>query len=173
MASGTLVHRTPSALLRLATRLSTIKGMEGEPIPDPIAQDVLRAPGIDSLDCAIKELGIAVVGVIGAGASSIVLDAGDVVLRLGCGPSTAVPLADGVLQPINRGEIGSIRFEIMPKADISGITEEDLDELDRQLESQGLLFSDRGVDNVGRVNGQLVVIDPGAVTTRRNPGLLP
>lgn len=159
MASETL----PSQLLAAATRASGIRGMEGYLLPDPIAQDIMGDRGFRRLDQELAAMGIHTRGVIGAGASSIVLDAGDTVVRLGRGPLTEVPLADGLLQPLHTAQVDGIRVQIMPKASTAGITEIDVQRLEAQLTSQGFRFGDAGIDNVGRVGGELVVIDPGAV----------
>ena len=153
----------PTELLKSATRKSRIKGMENEPVPDPVAREILAASGAKKLDTALAKKGVEVTGVIGAGAGSVVLDAGDSVVRLGRGAATEVPKIEGVLQPIESGNIGDIRFDIMPKADTAGITDVDVETVRAEIEAQGYTFADAGADNVGRVNGKPVVIDPGAI----------
>lgn len=146
--------------LKNATREFRLMGT----IPDPVAQDLIKSRSLPALTEAISQTGVTQVnGVLGAGVGSIVLDTDKGALRLGLGEATKVPVSSNVIQPIASGNVGGLRFELMPKAETGTATEADIDALEARLESEGLKFSDRGLDNVGIVDGRLVVIDPGAI----------
>lgn len=150
------------------TRPSRIRGMEGEPVPDPVAQDLLLYADIQALWVQLTKLGIQDLAYLGAGASSVVFDAGEgLALRLGMGTPVSLPRIAGLIQPLARGTAGSARFELMPLADTEGVTPADVEEVAQMLALQGYRFTDEGLDNIGRVDGQLVVIDPGAIGKAR------
>lgn len=150
------------------TRPSRIRGMEGTPVPDPVAKDLLAYCDLQALWVQLSRLGVKDLAHLGAGASSVVLDVGDgLAVRLGLGAPLDMPRIEGVIQPLARGTAGTARFELMPLADTDGVTEADLQLLAEMLDAQGYRFSDAGLDNIGRVDGQLVVIDPGAVERAR------
>jgi hypothetical protein len=142
--------------------------MEGEPVADPVAQDGLSAGDLPGLWAQLHALGVRDLAPIGCGASSVVFDAGEgLAVRLGVGSPVEVPRIAGMIQPLVRGTAGGARFEVMPLADTAGITLSDVQALCDRLNLQGYVFSDPGLDNVGRVDGELVVIDPGAVDKAR------
>ncbi len=150
------------------TRPCWIKGMEGQDEPDPVAQNLLRpiwSADLDALGARLIDLGIDRLAPLGAGASSVVLDAADGrVVRLGLGDLVDIPPIAGVVQPLARGRVGVLRFEIMPLAQTDGMTEADVLAVSQTLLRHGWAFTDRGVDNVGLLGGQVVVIDPGAIS---------
>jgi hypothetical protein len=132
--------------------------------PDPIAQDILASGRVDELESRLHELGIGAVHPIGAGASSIVLAAEDNrVVRLGVGELAARPQVNEILHPLASGTIGSLRYEIMPRADTHSVTDQDAEKMYRTLREQGYEWGEKAVDNIGRVNGRVVVIDPGGI----------
>lgn len=139
--------------------------MVGEPVPDPIAQDLLASPGLASVCAQLHAHGIDTMQPLGYGASSVVLDACDGrVVRLGFGALVALPPIPEVLQPLASGTAGHVRFEIMPRADTHGMTDADVRDVAARLAQRGYEFSDAGPDNIGRIDGRVVVIDPGAVS---------
>jgi DNA helicase-2/ATP-dependent DNA helicase PcrA len=147
-------------ILKQAKRETRLAGK----VEDPIAQDILASKSVNALLAqAAHGVITRIYGVLGTGASSVVLDTDAGALRLGVG-SLAPPIpSENVIQPIKSGVVGGLRYELMPKADTSNITDADLEKLSKLLASEGFAFTDRGVDNVGRINGKLVVIDPGSV----------
>lgn len=154
-------------VLQQLTRPSRIPGMVGELIPDPIAQDLLSFPALDSVAAQLRAYGINQLQPLGYGASSVVLDAGDGrVVRLGIGHLVSVPSIPEVVQPLAAGMAGPVRFEIMPRAETRYMTDADVREIAIRLAQRGYEFSDAGIDNIGRLDGRVVVIDPGAVTER-------
>jgi len=154
-------------LLRSAKREMRVKGMEGELVADPIAQDILNHPDMDAIIAVIEkglnEIGISSLQHLSAGSSSIVFDCGDSVLRLGLGPLVGIPDIREVNQRLTGGCIEGVRWEIFPKTATEGITARDVEKMVRVLAEKECLFTDAGVDNLGRLKGRLVVIDPGAV----------
>ena len=148
------------ALLRRTTRSTKFGEQE-----DPIAKALVGSKSFDAvLDLAAKDGVSKVIGVLGAGASSIILDTDKGALRLGNGRLAAPTKSAHVIRPLKQGQAGDVRYELMPKADTSNITEADVETIKAALGKDGLSFSDPGVDNLGRVNGKLVVLDPGSVT---------
>lgn len=133
------------------------------PQPDPVAQDVLRAVDMSRLDRALAEHGIENLRPLSAGASSVVFDAGDRVVRLGLGDVVQRPNIPEVLQTQASGTVGNVRYEILPKASTENITEGDVLQMHAALDRRGFRFSDPGTDNLGRIGNQMMVIDPGAV----------
>lgn len=162
---GNNVAKSLFDLLKTATRNTSFG-----PQPDPIARQLLGNAGIQNdvrlLEMKLWELGVEVQGVYGAGASSIVLDAGDFVVRLGGGESVQRPFIAEMLQAPAFGKTGSIRWEVLPKVDTASITEADVDTMSKTLTDKGSPLIDGGTDNLGRLpSGKLVVIDPGAIRT--------
>lgn len=154
---------TLAGLLRRATRTVRIRGMEGEQIPDLIAQDIVQSSRFNELAALLQDMGVQPIGILGAGASSIVLDTGTHALRLGLGENVPIPTDASVVQPIASGSVGMLRYQLMPKADTRGITQADVETLSAELQRQGYVFGDAGTDNIGRIDGKLIVIDPGAI----------
>jgi hypothetical protein len=137
------------------------------PEPDPVAHDILETPDVAALEQALLALGIRNVSFLAGGLSSIVLEAGKRVVRLGIGPAKARPSISEVLQAHTTGLIGRIGYEILPKADVSKVTPQQVSEMAAALARRGYRFSDPGTDNLGHVEGRLVVLDSGAVTSVR------
>lgn len=131
--------------------------------PDPIAQDVLRSKDFLELEKTLAQAGLRDLKPLAGGASSVVLDAGESVVRLGVGElAPRAPIGE-MLQPTTSGKVGNLRYEILPKAETTSITDADVKAMHAALEKQGYEFSDPGTDNLGRFQGKSVVIDPGAV----------
>lgn len=130
---------------------------------DPVAKDIVTSASYQRLALRLEELGIRPTAVLGAGASSVVLDTNRGALRLGLGEPAGPFVSPHVIRALQRGSVGGLRYELMPKADTADITQADVDAMSALLLGEGLRFSDAGTDNLGRVNGRLVVIDPGAI----------
>lgn len=165
LSLGVGTAKSLSEVLRSAKR-NTSFGLQ----PDPIAEQLLGNIGIANdlrlLETKLWDLGIEVVGVHGAGASSIVLDAGKFVVRLGAGECIPRPFIAELLQAPAYGKTGSVRWEVLPKIDTASITETDVDILSEALAGKSCELVDAGTDNLGRLpSGRLVIIDPGAVRT--------
>jgi hypothetical protein len=131
--------------------------------PDPVARDILNTGDIRALDQELAKHGIQNPKPLAGGMSSIVLDAGDRVVRLGVGPSKPRPNVPEVLQAEATGMVGKIGYEILPKAETAGMAESDVLRMSEALQVRGYRFSDAGTDNLGRVGGRTVVLDSGAV----------
>ncbi len=144
-------------------------------VQDPIAQSVVTSASFDKLAEQLPSIGVsAVSGVLGAGASSVVLDTPEGALRIGFGSDVALPKSSSVIAPIQSGEVGGLRYQLMPKADTTNITDADVQSVAKALAVDGLKLTDAGTDNIGRVDGKLVVIDPGAVeVAKAAPGVMP
>lgn len=149
--------------LRAATRESRLVG----PVPDPIAQDVLRARNLDALERELAASGVRGLKPLSGGASSVVLDAGENVVRIGYGEDIPRPDIPEVLQASQHGAVGGLRYEVLPKVDTASITPEDVATLTAQLAARGYQWGEAGSDNAGRHNGRLVVTDPGGVNPAR------
>ncbi len=157
-----------SAVIRTATRQAKWGVAD-----DPIAADILGMASaqedLASLDRLVRDRGLAITGIAGAGASSLALDAGPMIVRVGTGELAPRAHVAEMLQAHEQGRLGSIRYEILPRVDTNGMTEAHVDQLVDALEAKGYAFPDRGVDNIGRLpNGNLVVLDPGSVQARAN-----
>ncbi|WP_186135069.1 zeta toxin family protein [Burkholderia gladioli] len=136
--------------------------------PDPVAQDIANSPHFAALEARLRALGLTHLTPLDAGASSVVLAADDKhVVRLGTGELVQRPKIPEVLQPVASGEAGSLRYEVMPRADTRGITPADADRMAAALERQGYHWGDKGADNLGVINGRVVVLDPGGVEPMR------
>ncbi|WP_186251174.1 zeta toxin family protein [Burkholderia gladioli] len=132
--------------------------------PDPVAQDIANSPHFAALEARLRALGLTHLTPLDAGASSVVLAADDKhVVRLGTGELVQRPKIPEVLQPVASGEAGSLRYEVMPRADTRGITPADADRMAAALERQGYHWGDKGADNLGVINGRVVVLDPGGI----------
>ena len=146
--------------LKASTRDTRLAGT----VPDPIAEDVLKSRSVNALDAELASQGLRDLRPLGGGASSVVLDGGDKVVRIGIGEDAPRPNLPEVLQAERHGTVGNLRFEVLPKAETKGISEADVKELQASLKARGYEWDDAAADNAGRVNGRLVVTDPGGVT---------
>jgi len=132
--------------------------------PDPVAQEILRSGDVPKLEEALARHGIRETKPLAGGVSSLVLDAGDRVVRIGLGAATPRPKIPEVLQAEASGMAGKIGYEILPKAETVGMGESDVLAMSDALRTRGFRFSDAGTDNLGRVGGRTVVLDSGAVS---------
>ena len=155
------IQEIVTTTLKNTTRNNRLTGI----VADPVAQDLL---GNKSLPAALNLLSAegltSVAGVLGSGAGSIVLDTNLGALRMGVGPLENPVVSPNVNQVIKSGVVNGIRYEVFPKADTSNITDKDVADMTASLAAEGLVFSDPGTDNLGRVNGKLVVIDSGSIS---------
>ncbi|MGZ7179074.1 zeta toxin family protein [Burkholderia gladioli] len=136
--------------------------------PDPVAQDIASSPHLAALEARLHALGLTHLTPLDAGASSVVLAADDKhVVRIGTGELVQRPKIPEVLQPVASGEAGSLRYEVMPRADTRGITPADADRMAAALERQGYHWGDKGAGNLGVINGRVVVLDPGGIEPMR------
>ncbi|RXV64150.1 toxin [Burkholderia stabilis] len=136
--------------------------------PDPVAEEIAASRHLPALEARLHELGATRLTPLDAGASSVVLAAGDKhVVRLGNGDLAVRPKLPEVLQPVASGTEGNLRFEIMPRADMRGITPADVERTAEALRRQGYHWGDQGVDNLGVVDGRVVVVDPGGIEQLR------
>lgn len=160
LGTGTNLH----AALREATRTVRVGGTEMT-APDPIAQDVLSSVNIAALDAALQGEGIRDLKPLAGGASSVVLDAGEnKVVRIGLGDLVQRPNVEGILQPLSSGQIGMLRYEVMPRVSTDGIMQSEVDRLHADLKARGVEWGDKAADNMGFINGRAVVIDPGGLS---------
>lgn len=163
LSLGAETAKSLSEVLRSAKR-NTSFGLQPDPIAEQLFGNVGIANDLRLLETKLWDLGIDVVGVHGAGASSIVLDAGEFVVRLGGGECIPRPFIAEFLQAPAYGKTGSVRWEVLPKVETASITQADVDQMTNALTEKGCKLVDAGVDNLGRLpSGNLVVIDPGAV----------
>ncbi|WP_263564706.1 hypothetical protein [Paucibacter sp. DJ1R-11] len=89
------------------TRPARIRGMEGEAVPDPVAQDLLATADLAGLLSQLHALDVRNLRPIGYGASSVAFDARHgLALRLGIGEPVEVPRIAGVIHPLARGRAG-------------------------------------------------------------------
>lgn len=106
------------------------------------------------------------------GKDAVVLDLGELVLRIEYGTLAARPPIPEVVQPITSTQIGKIGFECLPRLETRKGTQEELDLLARQVWDRGYELFDAGIidnsfHNVGRDrSGQLLVLDPGCLRPR-------
>ncbi|MDN7465958.1 zeta toxin family protein [Burkholderia gladioli] len=136
--------------------------------PDPVAQDIASSPHFAALEARLRALGLTHLTPLDAGASSVVLATDDKhVVRIGTGELVQRPKIPEVLQPVASGEAGSLRYEVMPRAETRGITPADVDRMAAALERQGYHWGDKGADNLGVINGRVVVLDPGGIEPMR------
>lgn len=148
-----------TAALAAATRSTNLLGV----VPDPIAQEVLASKSLELLGEELAGHGIRDLQPFAAGASSVVLRAGEKVVRLGLGDPVHRPAIPEVLQAERSGAVGFIRYEVLPKVDTDGITDAEVQALQERLQASGYEWGDAAPDNAGRHEGRLVVTDPGGV----------
>ncbi|MBN3815145.1 AAA family ATPase [Paraburkholderia sp. Se-20369] len=143
--------------------------------PDPVAEDIAASAHLPALEARLRALGMTHLTPLDAGASSVVLAADDKhVVRLGTGDLAVRPKLPEVLQPVASGTEGNLRFEIMPRADTRAVTAADVERTAEALRRQEYHWGDRGVDNLGVVDGRVVVVDPGGIEPlRERRGLEP
>lgn len=157
-------HVSPSGKLQstliAAKRSSRLVGYAN----DPIAQDVIVSGNVSQLEQELKKVGVTgTFSYVGGGASSVILESDGKIVRIGrweAKPRLNIP---EMLQSEHYGNVGSIGFEVLPKADTSEVTEADVSAMSEILAQKGYVFSDPGTDNLGRMGGKVVVLDPGAV----------
>ena len=138
-------------------------------VPDPVAREVLNSRSIHDLDRELAALGMKDLQPLSAGASSVVLQTGGKVVRVGVGEPAPRPNIPEVLQAEQSGSVGYLRYEVLPRVETHGITPADVQQLHGQLKSRGYEWGDAGPDNAGKLDGRLVVTDPGGIS-RADPG---
>ena len=154
-----------ASILQNLHRPVPIPGMENENVPDPLAQDILKAGAsfLDSVSLYLTQyMGINSLTPLkdAYGSDCVVLKADDKVVRLGLSRPTAKPEAIHVLQPLATRKIGLIYVQISTGLDTSGITEADVRKVEDDLASQGYEWDDAGTGNLGRDGkGELWIID--------------
>ncbi|RQT22099.1 zeta toxin family protein [Burkholderia contaminans] len=171
-----LTHRAPGEerpspgpglrdILRSMTR--DVPNLGGH-FPDPVAEEIAASRHLPAVEAKLRELGMSRLTPLDAGASSVVLAADDKhVVRLGTGDLAVRPKIPEVLQPVASGTEGNLRYEVMPRADMRGITPADVERMAEALRRRGYHWGDQGVDNVGVVDGRVVVVDPGGIEPAR------
>lgn len=145
--------------LRQALHESTRKTRWGS-VADPVATDVLNSISYASLERALHENGIRDLKPLSGGVFSVVLDAGNNVVRLGYGTLEVRPPIPEVLQVLSNGQAGNLRYEILPKVDTASVNDQDLQAVLAALTQRGYHWNDAGLDNIGKHHGQIVIIDP-------------
>lgn len=133
-------------------------------VPDPVAQEVLNSHSVKLLDRELVSQGFRDLRPLAAGASSVVLDAGDKVVRIGLGEGATRPNIPEMLQALRSGTVGVLRYEILPKIDTHGISEADVQAMETMMKERGYRWDDAAADNLGRQNGRLVISDPGGIS---------
>lgn len=152
--------------------LSATRQSRWGPVPDPVAEFIMRGNLADAVCAAIPD------GVthLSGGLTSVVFGYGDDhVVRVGM--KHGRPAIPEMLQPVTRQVIGELYMvEVLPRVQCD-LTAGELRALARRVDAHGYTFADLGTDNAGRLpDGGLVVIDPGALVHRRElsspaPGL--
>ncbi|MGS1047360.1 zeta toxin family protein [Burkholderia glumae] len=164
-------ERAPASLNLRATLLSMTREVPnlGGTFPDPVAREIASSPSLAALEARLQAHGIGRLEPLGAGASSVVLaaDDGKQVVRLGVGELAARPRIPEVLQPTQSGTEGALRYEILPRADTRSVTPLHVEQIAAILQNHGYQWRDQGVDNLGVVDGRVVVTDPGGVEPLR------
>ena len=146
----------------------------GGHFPDPVAEEIAASRHLPALEARLRSHGMTHLTPLDAGASSVVLAADDKhVVRLGTGDLAVRPKIPEVLQPVASGTEGNLRYEIMPRADMRGVTSADVARTADALRQRGYHWSDQGVDNLGIVDGRVVVVDPGGIEPVRERAILP
>lgn len=128
-------------------------------VDDPIAQDILKSPYFTRLEQSINSLNLPPLSPLGFGTFHLVLSAGNNIIRLGLGTIQERPDISEVLQPTIQEQIGTLKYEIMPKADTLTVNEQHLEDITNSLREQGYAWGDAGLDNIGLIEGKPVIID--------------
>jgi hypothetical protein len=176
-AFQTVPGSAPSGLLE-ALRNSKREVRFGQPttwnVMDPHAEEILARTPVDlgKIDAVLAANGITELKPLDAGFESIVLDAGDKVVRLTTGQRRQTPDIPEYNKPIAQGEIAGVRIEILPKLDVANITTVDVKAIEVRLAARDLHWGDAAPDNLGRdTDGNLKIIDGRISSTR--PGQEP
>ena len=145
-------------------RVSRILGMEGQREEDPIARGILETDveNLKKIEQYLKEQNIKHLAPLkeGYGVSSVVLDAGGVVVRLSRMRPTQKVDIPHVLQPLAEAVIGGVSVQISKKLKTSGITEHDVKKVQDDLQKIGYTWGDPGTDNLGRdEQGNMFILD--------------
>jgi hypothetical protein len=149
--------------------------VEGE-ARDSFHRAVGRNVTVDTpeLDKLLEHAGVDLKGKVsflGGGNDHSVFDlGGNKVAKIGYGEIPEVPKIDEVLQPTKQTHVsgpasearGGVHQSIYPKADTSDITPKDITAMTEKLKAKGYTWDDAN-GNLGRVNGELKVIDAGGV----------
>lgn len=161
--------KTLSRLLAAMTRETRVSGL----VPDPVAQDILSSAYVAGLEHQLRRLEIGRLEdarPLGGGLSSVALQLGDWVIRIGRGELPDRPPIPEVLQADVRGTLGNLRFELLPRADTKAVTAEHLHLLIQNLASKGYEWGDAGMDNIGLVDGRPVIFDSDVVREASTEG---
>lgn len=127
-------------------------------VDDPIAQDILKSPDLQQLEESLKEL-LPILKPLSYGTFHLVLCADENIVRLGLGTLQDRPNITEILQPIKQEQIGTLKYEIMPKADTKNVNKKHLDFILDQLEDKDYYWGDAGLDNIGLIDNKPVIID--------------
>ncbi len=150
-------------VIRGLTRLSPIPGMEGEAVPDPIAEYLVsKKSALKSVESYLHEKGFYDLTPLkdGYGMSAVLLDAGDNVIRLSGMYPTAKPEHRRVLKPSHSEIIDGISVVISKKLQTDAITDNDVAMVQKEFANDGYTWDDAGRDNLGKDDaGNLFVID--------------
>ena len=85
------------------------------------------------------------------------------VIRIGWGENIRYEIPE-MLQPMEKKKIGIWHIELLPYASSAGVTEADVQDMDRRLREKGYYLNESSKENLGFLrDGRIVVIDPGAV----------
>lgn len=137
-------------------------------VEDPLARDILSSPYFKLLEESVNKLELSFLEPLGAGVSHLVLDIGNNVLRIGFGTLQERVNLPIILQPLNSIQIGSLHYEILPKADIMNVTQEHLNSIMLQLNNSGYQWHDAGIDNIGLIEDNPVIIDSEGIKKIKN-----
>jgi hypothetical protein len=127
--------------------------------PDPVAQDLLQSPYIDLLNIEINQYNLPFLKPLAGGTFHYVLEAGDFVVRLGFGKLIERPIIEEILQPLYSGTVGTLKFEILPKAKTQLVLPIHLEQIIAKLTLKNYIWNDAGLDNIGLINGTPIIID--------------
>lgn len=138
--------------------------------PDPIAASLLQSEYLIALEEELYDKGLRKLTLLenGAGDTSLVLDAGeDLVLRLGLGEIIFRPSLEEVLQPIYWGNVGNLRYEILPKVEVTNINESDMTTLVKSLTEKGYDWHGANLDNIGIYHSSPIITDPRGIEAKK------